>query len=61
MRLPHLEELHIAFEMRGSHRAITWQFELVVGVLGLVVLPAGVTVQLERSLMDGYWDFQLPK
>ena len=58
---PHLKELHIAFDSCGVHHELQWQFDLVVGVFGLVVLPANVTVELDISLTEGYRDLQLPK
>lgn len=58
---PHLKRLHIKFKTYNSSEAIQWQFDLIIGVLGLVALPAGVTVMLDPSLMDGYYDFQLSK
>lgn len=58
---PHLKKLHIIFENCGSCHAIQPQFDLVVGVLGLVELHAGVTVMLDSSLLKGYCDFQPSK
>jgi hypothetical protein len=56
---PHLKKLHITFENSGSYHAIQWQSDLVVGVLGLVALPAqaGVTVMLDTSMTTHYNNF----
>jgi hypothetical protein len=56
----HLKKLDITFKSCRERRPIQWQFDLVVGVLGLVALPAGVTVKLDVSLTCSS-DFQLPK
>lgn len=56
---PHLKQLHIKFENYGASLSIQSQLDLVVGVLGLVVLPAGVTVMLDSSMTT--YDLQLSK
>lgn len=58
---PHLKDLHITFQACGSYEEVQWQFDLVVGVLGRVALPACVTVMLGSSLLKGYCDFKLSK